>query len=227
VPRPVSGLSSAERAALLERVPDIVWRYRLAPTPTLEYVSSSISAVTGYTPQELYDDPDLSGRLIHPDHVPLLAALLVEPQNQATVVLRWRHRSGTVLTTEQRITMVRDEAGRPVALEGIGRPLTEATPHLVRAGDVVLDLGAHRVLVDRRVVDLTPAEHRILALLVDSDGPVAIESIVQRLWGHPDAAGVRVVQVHISNLRRKIEVDPHAPQRLVTRRGLGYELSRD
>jgi two-component system alkaline phosphatase synthesis response regulator PhoP len=96
----------------------------------------------------------------------------------------------------------------------------------MQAGDVVLDLAAHRALVDERVVDLTPSEHRILSLLVAADGPVSAHDLVVRLWGVDQPGGTRAVQVHISNLRAKLEHDPRRPQRLLTRRGVGYVLAR-
>ena len=96
----------------------------------------------------------------------------------------------------------------------------------MQAGDVLLDLAGHRALVDDRVVDLTPAEHRLLSLLVAADGPVSLHDLVVRLWGSDHAGGTRAVQVHISNLRRKLEDDPRRPQRLLTYRGVGYVLAR-
>jgi Transcriptional regulatory protein, C terminal/PAS fold len=221
-------LGGDELAALLERVPDIVWRYRFVPAPGFEYVSPSAFALTGFTPQEHYADPDLGRRIVHPDDAALLEEVIQSPAEHSRVHLRWRHRDGGEFTTEQRITVVRDEGGEIVALEGIGRPLTgkEAPPFQLRAGEVVLDLAAHRALVGDRVVELTPAEHRILALLAASDGPVEQGALVAGIWGTDTADGQRALQVHVSNLRRKLEEDPARPQRLVTYRGVGYGLAR-
>ena len=114
-----------------------------------------------------------------------------------------------------------------VALEGIGRPVIEGERRLqLHAGDLVLDLATHRVLIDGRVVALTPAEHRILALLAAAEGPVGVRDIVARLWGASHSGGTRVVEVHISNLRRKIEEDSRHPRRLLTLRGAGYAIAR-
>ena len=221
-------LGADQLAALLERVPDIVYRYRLTPTPGFEYVSRSVFALTGYTPQEHYADPELAQRIVHPDDAALLEAVIRAPEDHQRVRLRWRHRGGAEFATEHRITAVRDEDGRIVAIEGVGRPVTTSRElrFELRAGDVVLDLAAHRALAGDRVVELTPAEHRILALLAESDGPVERRALVVRLWGMEVAGGERAVQVHISNLRRKLEEDPTRPQRLVTYRGVGYGLVR-
>lgn len=222
-------MDAPELIALLERVPDIVWRYRLAPAPAFEYVSPSVFALTGYTPEEHYADPDLGRRIAHPDDLPLLEETIRSPEAYPTVILRWRHRAGSYFATEHRLTVVRGGEGEPVAIEGIARPVRsrngEGGPRM-QAGDIVLDLAAHRALVGERVVDLTPAEHRILAMLVAADGPVSPRELVVRLWGDDHPGGTRAVQVHISNLRRKLEHDPRRPQRLLTRRGVGYALAR-
>jgi hypothetical protein len=221
-------LEANELSALLERIPDIVWRYRLVPDRGFEYVSPSVFGVTGYTPAEHYADPDLGRRIVHPDDAPLLDAVLRSAERFATLSIRWRHRHGHVIATHQRLTLVRDDEGDVVALEGVGRPVTDDRPrtYRVRAGEVVLDLAGHRVLVGERVVALTPAEHRILALLAASDGPVEARALVAGLWGTEQPGGVRAVQVHVSNLRRKIEDDPRRPTRLITHRGVGYALVR-
>lgn len=223
----VTTLSASQLVDVLERIPDIVWRYRLRPTPGFEYVSPSVFALTGYTPDEHYADPDLGRRVAHPDDLPLLEETLRAPEAHAKVTLRWRHRRGTVFTTEQRLTLVRDAGGEVVALEGVARPLAAGRDGAsLQAGDVVLDLASLRALVGERVIDLTPAEHRILSLLVEADGPVSAHDLVVRLWGADHPGGTRALQVHVSNLRAKLERDPRRPERLLTRRGVGYVLAR-
>lgn len=222
-----AGLDSSELVALLERVPDIVWRYRVAPTAGFEYVSASVFAVTGYTPAEHYANPDLGRRIAHPDDLPLLDEIVRSPGAHATARLRWRHRNGATFTTEHRLSVVRDANGEVIAIEGIGRPVDAlGEKSRMQAADVVLDLAAHRALVGDRVVDLTPAEHRILSLLIEAEGPVSKRELVERLWGGDHESGARALQVHVSNLRRKLEDDPRRPQRLVTHRGIGYALAR-
>ena len=222
-----STLTAAQLAALLARVPDVVWRYRLLPTPCFEYVSPSVFALTGYTPAEHYNDPELGRRIAHPDDLALLEAAVLAPEEHKTVTIRWRHKGGVVFTTEQRITAIQNAMAQVVALEGIGRPVIEGERRFqLHAGDLVLDLATHRVLVDGRVVALTPAEHRILALLAAAEGPVGSGDIVARLWGESHSGGTRVVEVHVSNLRRKIEENPRRPRRLLTLRGAGYAIAR-
>lgn len=115
--------SEARFRLLAENAQDVIYRYRLSPTPGFEYISPSVIAVTGYTPEEFYADPDLSTRMVHPEDRPLLEAL-PSPSGQS-VVLRWERKDGRTIWTEQRIVPIFDDAGALVAMEGIVRDITE------------------------------------------------------------------------------------------------------
>jgi two-component system response regulator RegX3 len=92
-------------------------------------------------------------------------------------------------------------------------------------GGLHIDLGRHEVLVDGRRVHLTLSEFKVLALLAEQpDAVVSRKELMQHLWASEHVGDEHACEVHISNLRRKIERDPSEPQRLVTVRGLGYKL---
>ncbi|HEX7159947.1 MAG TPA: response regulator transcription factor [Trebonia sp.] len=92
-----------------------------------------------------------------------------------------------------------------------------------RAGGLTLDLVGQTVLVDRRNVELTPSEFRLLALLAADPGRVFTRAeIARRLARDTAPADERACDVHVKNLRRKIEDDPARPSRVVTVRGVGY-----
>jgi two-component system, OmpR family, response regulator RegX3 len=94
-----------------------------------------------------------------------------------------------------------------------------------RLGGVQIDLGRQEVLVDGERVHLTLSEFKVLALLAEqSDSPVSRRELMQHLWASEHVGDEHACEVHISNLRRKIEKDPSRPERLVTVRGLGYKL---
>jgi len=94
-----------------------------------------------------------------------------------------------------------------------------------RLGGVRIDLGRQEVHVDGERVRLTLSEFKMLALLAEhSDEPVSRRELMQHLWASEHVGDEHACEVHISNLRRKIERDPSHPQRLVTVRGLGYKL---
>jgi PAS domain S-box-containing protein len=118
---------SEERFRLLaENAKDIIFRYRLKPTPGFEYVSPSATALTGYTPEEHYTDPELGLKLVHPEDMHILEAFLRSPESADKVLtLRWISRDGRVLWTEQQINPIYDAQGDMVAVEGIGRNITE------------------------------------------------------------------------------------------------------
>jgi PAS domain S-box-containing protein len=118
---------SEERFRLLaENAKDIIYRYRLKPTPGFEYVSPSATALTGYTPDEHYADPELGLKLVHPDDKHILEAFLRSPESADRVLtLRWINKDGRVLWTEQQITPLYDAQGELAAIEGIGRNITE------------------------------------------------------------------------------------------------------
>jgi two-component system response regulator RegX3 len=94
-----------------------------------------------------------------------------------------------------------------------------------KVGGVLIDLTRHEVLVDDKPVALTPSEFRILTLL--SERPEHIFSrreIMEHLWHSSHVGDQHACEVHVSNLRRKIEADAENPTRLLTVRGFGYKL---
>jgi PAS domain S-box-containing protein len=118
---------SEERFRLLaENAKDVIFRYRLKPAPGFEYVSPSATALTGYTPEEHYADPELGLKLVHPEDMHILEAFLRSPELADKVLtLRWISRDGRVLWTEQQVNPIYDAQGDMVAVEGIGRNITE------------------------------------------------------------------------------------------------------
>jgi two-component system response regulator RegX3 len=92
-------------------------------------------------------------------------------------------------------------------------------------GGVQIDLGRHQVRVDGHSVYLTGSQFKLLALLAEHPGEVVSrQAIMRRLWDSDYAGGEHVCDVHVSNLRHKIERDPSHPQRIMTLRGVGYVL---
>jgi PAS domain S-box-containing protein len=117
--------SEARFRRLAENAQDIIYRYRFTPQPGFEYVSPAATAITGYTPEEHYADPDLGFKLVHSDDRALLQQYFEgEGRFGESLTLRWVRKDGTVIWTEQRNVPVYDEAGNLVALEGIARDVT-------------------------------------------------------------------------------------------------------
>jgi two-component system response regulator RegX3 len=94
-----------------------------------------------------------------------------------------------------------------------------------RIGSLELDVNRHEVRLDGRTIRLTPSEFRLLALLAQEPERVYTRrEIMQHLWDSTYVGDQRACDIHVSNLRRKIEEPPGRPQRLVTVRGVGYKL---
>jgi two-component system response regulator RegX3 len=107
------------------------------------------------------------------------------------------------------------------------RELDRATPEQrVRAGDLELDLLRHELSVGGRPVRISPTELRILALLGGEDRAFTRREILEHAWETMVVPDVRACDVHIANLRKKIESEPSTPRRLLTVRGVGYRLAR-
>jgi two-component system response regulator RegX3 len=94
-----------------------------------------------------------------------------------------------------------------------------------RIGGLSLDLARHKVVLDGREVQLTPSEFRLLALLAEEPERVySRREIMQHLWESTYVGDERACDIHVSNLRRKLEPKPDEPQRILTVRGIGYKL---
>jgi two-component system response regulator RegX3 len=92
-------------------------------------------------------------------------------------------------------------------------------------GGLHLDLARYEVAVDGRAVHLTPSELKLLSLLAhEPDKVVSRRTIMQYIWDSDFVGDERACDLHVSNIRRKIERDPDRPERLVTVRGAGYKL---
>ena len=92
-------------------------------------------------------------------------------------------------------------------------------------GGVRIDLIRHQVVADGKPVALTPSEFKLLALLArEPERVFTRRQIMEHLWESPYVGDEHACEVHVSNLRRKLEPDPARPQRIATVRGIGYKL---
>jgi two-component system response regulator RegX3 len=97
---------------------------------------------------------------------------------------------------------------------------------VIEAGKVRIDLARHLVTVDGRPVNLTRSEFQVLRLLAEHPGEVfSRKEIMEELWQSEFRGDVRACDVHISNLRQKVEADPQEPDLVLTVRGVGYKLA--
>jgi two-component system, OmpR family, response regulator RpaB len=100
---------------------------------------------------------------------------------------------------------------------------------IIRVGNLKIDTSKRQVYKNEQRIRLTGVEFSLLELLVNNSGKVFSRlEMLQLLWGcvpglHLDT---RVVDVHISRLRTKVEDDPNLPELIITARGSGYFFPR-
>lgn len=105
---------------------------------------------------------------------------------------------------------------------------TTATSALLRVGELSLDRGSRLVSADGNTVELTPSEFDLLATLMASPGRVFSRlELLDKLQGDAYEGYERTIDVHIRNLRTKIEPDPRNPRYVLTVYGIGYRLAAD
>jgi two-component system response regulator RegX3 len=96
----------------------------------------------------------------------------------------------------------------------------------LRIGSLELDPMRHEARVDGEPKRLTPSEFKLLLMLAEQPERVfSRREIMQHLWDSDYVGDQRACDIHISNLRQKLERDPARPQRIVTIRGVGYMLA--
>jgi two-component system KDP operon response regulator KdpE len=101
----------------------------------------------------------------------------------------------------------------------------DADPPLT-VGELTVDLVHRRVLVAEQEVHLTPIEYRLLAALVKKAGRVVLQSqLLTEVWGPSYAKRSGYLRVFMTQLRRKLEVDPTRPKYLRNEPGVGYRLA--
>jgi two-component system OmpR family response regulator len=95
---------------------------------------------------------------------------------------------------------------------------------LLRVGDLELDLIARTARRASRPLNLTAREFALLEYLMRNAGRVVTRSMIfKQLWHYDFDPGTKVINVHISRLRREIERDREEPL-IETRRGIGFLL---
>lgn len=96
------------------------------------------------------------------------------------------------------------------------------------AGDLTLDLTKHSARLKDRLIELTPTEFDLLAVLMQNPGRAFTRlQLLDRVQGEAFEGYERTIDAHIKNLRQKIERDPKNPQYIVTVFGVGYKFAED
>ena len=105
---------------------------------------------------------------------------------------------------------------------------TAPQAELLRAGDITLDRNGRLVKVGDQYVDLTPSEFDLLSTLMATPGRAYSRmDLLDLLQGNAFEGYERTIDVHVRNLRSKIETDPSNPRYVETVYGVGYRFAVD
>lgn len=111
-------------------------------------------------------------------------------------------------------------------LRRVGKDTPEVD--VLRVADIMLDRNGRSVKVANHPVDLTPSEFDILATLMTSPGRAYSRlDLLDRVQGSAFEGYERTIDVHVRNLRAKIEPDPSNPRYIETIYGIGYRFATD
>lgn len=101
---------------------------------------------------------------------------------------------------------------------------TYSAPQRVEFGRIVLDGASHRVTNAGEPVSLTPLEFDLLKHLIsEPDRVFTRDELLREVWGYQHPGDTKLVTVHMTRLRQKIEDDAENPQVIRTVRGIGYQ----
>jgi len=102
----------------------------------------------------------------------------------------------------------------------------EAMRNRLEFRDLVIDVNERRTYKSGKEVELTHTEFDLLTFLASNAGKVlSREKILNSIWGYEYPIETRVIDVHIRNLRRKIESQPSRPYYILAVPGIGYRFT--
>jgi two-component system KDP operon response regulator KdpE len=100
--------------------------------------------------------------------------------------------------------------------------------HIVRIGDLKIDLANRAIYRDEERVSVSPKEYRLLQMLAQHAGNVVTHGVLMKdIWGQAHLENLHYLRILVRKLRRKIERDPKQPRLLISEHGVGYRLSGD
>ena len=108
---------------------------------------------------------------------------------------------------------------------GEGEEEEEAQEEILELDNLVINYTTRVVTMDGREVELSLKEFELLYLLAGNRNRVfSRDTLLEKIWGYDYMGETRTIDVHIRNLRKKIERDPDNPEHIKTVRGIGYKF---
>lgn len=106
------------------------------------------------------------------------------------------------------------------------RPAEAEKNEQLRCRELVVEPLKHRVRLGNKTINLTGSEYTLLCALMRAPGRVYSRSeLLSKFYQDGETVVDRVIDVHIGNLRQKIEANPAKPQFILTVRGFGYKFT--
>lgn len=110
-------------------------------------------------------------------------------------------------------------------LRRLNRSVNNDTKNRLAFGDIVVDRLTHQVFKNGQSINLAPKEFNILVVFAQNlERVFTRDELLLKIWGTDFLGESRTVDVHIKNLRKKIEDNPEEPVYIRTVRGVGYKL---
>ena len=139
--------TEARYGRLTESLPDVVFRWEVAPKAGFSYVNAAAEAVIGYAPREFYQDPELLFRIADPGSADFIRESMAQDRiPDGPVTWRLMDRDGSGKWMESRLVPIRDAAGALVAVEGVTRDVTairDAAEQVAHSRDLLDYVVAH------------------------------------------------------------------------------------
>lgn len=111
------------------------------------------------------------------------------------------------------------------AEEALSKAGDNEEEELIQVGDIQIDPSQYEVIVRGEKIDVTPKEFELLMYMIKRINRIlSREQLLDAIWNFDYAGETRIVDVHISHLREKIEVDTKNPAYIRTVRGFGYKF---
>ena len=127
------------------------------------------------------------------------------------------------LVARIRAVLRRAQAQAEVPVVG---PVAAAVERPVEVGDVLIDPQGHEVRIRGEDARLPLKEFDLLWALISNAGRVVTrDDLMDQVWGMDYVGDTKTLDAHIRRLRRKVEIEPSNPQRIVTVRGVGYKYA--
>lgn len=125
---------------------------------------------------------------------------------------------GKYLSTSE----TQEEAQKPQVMNELEEDEADA---VVRVGELEIYSDRYEVKIADKEIDLTPKEFELLLYMATRKGRIlSRDQLLSRIWNFDYAGETRIVDVHISHLREKIEKDTKNPEYIKTVRGFGYKF---